>query len=564
MAQCEYKRYDEKICTETAHAGHSMCILHVNEPAKDAAEFLKALKNKVEREERDSATTEINLAGVVFPPRFRWADVVSSGKALGKSADFWHATFTGDADFGGARFSGAAYFVGARFSGAAYFWRARFSGAANFVGARFSGAAGFEGAMFSGAADFGGARFSGAAYFGGARFSGAAGFGNARFSGAADFWGARFSGAAGFWNARFSGAANFGDATFNGDASFGDATFSGDAVFGNARFSGAAVFRGATFNEDAGFEGAMFSGAADFGGATFENWLRFQGTTFPRDEGPGVVRFEIVTLEKPERAYFQDVNLSRVSFMGTDVRHVHFLNTTWAKLPKRARPTPRWWPFATMRAVRRKRARWPRSWPLVFMTALWRRRPTWLRRRPLNVLYDDPRVSGRGMSQESASQAAELYRQLRVNLEENRQHIEAGDFYVGQMDMRLHDTDFAWRSLLRLYGVVALYGESYWRPLFLYVALGLLFAVGYLWGGFQGIEEKVQRNVWVGPSALWDWSFLKDYVQAFLVALTPGAPFRAEPQFYSWWLRPVQYANTLLNVVVLTMAVIALRRAFRR
>jgi len=47
MAQCEYTRYDDKRCTETARTGQSLCILHDKASDKDAAEFLTALKAKV-------------------------------------------------------------------------------------------------------------------------------------------------------------------------------------------------------------------------------------------------------------------------------------------------------------------------------------------------------------------------------------------------------------------------------------------------------------------------------------------------------------------------------------
>ncbi len=165
------------------------------------------------------------------------------------------------------------------------------------------------------------------------------------------------------------------------------------------------------------------------------------------------------------------------------------------------------------------------------------------------------------MSQESASQAAELYRQLRVNLEENRQHIEAGDFYVGQMDMRLRDSSLGGlhRRLLRLYGVAALYGESYWRPLALYGITALLFGLGYLWAGFNSVHRPVFDLTRVA-----DLTFWKDYVEAVVLALRAGPIPVSEPVAVSRWMLPLRYLNALANVMLLAVAVIALRRAFRR
>ncbi len=141
---------------------------------------------------------------MVFPPDFRWEDVVRIDKSLGKRVSFLGATFTGDAYFGRARFSEGAYFR------------------------------------------------------------------DAVFSMDADFWGATFSGSTYFWKVTFSGGADFTHATFGGDT--------------------------------------------NFWGVTFQSWMSFRGATFPQDGGPGVVSI-MVTLEKPERVDFQNVNLfSRLLF----------------------------------------------------------------------------------------------------------------------------------------------------------------------------------------------------------------------------------------------------------
>ncbi len=197
---------------------------------------------------------------------------------------------------------------------------------------------------------------------------------------------------------------------------------------------------------------------------------------------------------------------------------------------------------------------------------LWRRWPTWLRTRALNVLYDDPEVSGgKRPGEYDYSQAADLYRQLRVNLEENRQHIEAGDFFVGQMDMRLHDTRLGrlHRGLLLVYGVGALYGESFLRPLFLYGITALLFGLLYLWMGFYRSALPVYRPVF-DIAAVADGGFWKDYAEAVVLALRAGPIPLSEPEVVSRWMLPLRYLNALANVLLLAVAVIALRRAFRR
>ncbi|MDP2953876.1 MAG: hypothetical protein Q8O76_11250, partial [Chloroflexota bacterium] len=134
--------------------------------------------------------------------------------------------------------------------------------------------------------------------------------------------------------------------------------------------------------------------------------------------------------------------------------------------------------------------------------------------------------------------------------------------------MRRHDSRFAWlyrKLLLPLYRFAALYGESYWRPLLLYAFLaGLLFAPLYLAGGFRGAAGDVHRDVWAGIGALWDGALWGDYLQAVYLALTAGVPFRTELHVVSPWVVGPYFANALLNILLLALTVIALRRQFKR
>ncbi len=160
-----------------------LCILHYQDPNKDAEKCAAALQRKV-------AARDFNFRGVWFSCPVRLHGEM-------ENANFWDATF-----------AKAAYFGRATFSSAANFSQANFSGEANFHRATFNAEAYFGAATFSGEAHFIEATFSGEAHFRRARFSGAAGFIMATFSGAANFIGATFSGAT------FSGAGDFTLATF--------------------------------------------------------------------------------------------------------------------------------------------------------------------------------------------------------------------------------------------------------------------------------------------------------------------------------------------------------------
>ncbi|MEK7681716.1 MAG: hypothetical protein AAB369_02680, partial [Chloroflexota bacterium] len=127
--------------------------------------------------------------------------------------------------------------------------------------------------------------------------------------------------------------------------------------------------------------------------------------------------------------------------------------------------------------------------------------------------------------------------------------------------MRLHDSSLGGLhvGLLRLYGIAALYGESYWRPLVLYGITALLFGLLYLAAGFHSVRRPV-----LDLAALADGAFWKDYVEAVVLALRAGPIPVSEPVAVSRWMLPLRYLNALANVLLLAVAVIALRRAFRR
>lgn len=328
----------------------------------------------------------------------------------------------------------------------------------------------------------------------------------ATFQGTADFRGARFQGTAYFQRARFQEAANFERATFQGMASFDDTTFQGTTHFGGATFQGMAPFERATFQGTAEFLLATFQGIADFRGATFQGdasfWLAtFQGTAlFNRTRfsvESGVTLFRSVRLEKAEEVSFQNVDLARVSFLETDVSRVRFLNVTWAEIGGLSGPRLLSWlerPFITAR----------------------RRRAVYDER----LLAEEPRAG-------EHAQVALLYSQLRRNYESNLQEIEAGDFFVGQMEMRRRDPTYPrhYRALLGLYSWVAYYGEDYFRPFLLYFVASFPVALLYLLAGIE-IDGDLAHYAW-------DWGLglprSLDFWRAWFVAATAGASCGSRP-----------------------------------
>ena len=277
-------------------------------------------------------------------------------------AGFNNATFSGDATFDSATFSMGAGFNNATFSGQASFYNATFKRNADFNNITFKNISHFINTTFSDYADFTNATFKNKSYFNSTSFSNYASFNNATFSGDANFDDATFSPNARFYNVSFIKRAGFNNATFIGDVNFDDSifknishfnrtTFSKEAGFKNATFSGEANFIYATFKNKSYFIKTTFSNLADFNFATF-NESDFNGaefisnTIFNKAKFVGVSMFintkfkqksSFNRCEADNRINFENVDLSCVSFLNTDIKNMIFQSCRWFKKYKYGR-----------------------------------------------------------------------------------------------------------------------------------------------------------------------------------------------------------------------------------
>lgn len=106
-----------------------------------------------------------------------------------------------------------------------------------------------------------------------------------------------------------------------------DEQFSGGANFDLAEFSREAHFRSAKFSR-AYFESAEFSGGANFNEAEFSRGANFSGM-FIEDKA----NFNYVLFEDGKKILFGIEDLSRVSFMNTDITRVRFNDRArWGKV----------------------------------------------------------------------------------------------------------------------------------------------------------------------------------------------------------------------------------------
>jgi Pentapeptide repeats (9 copies) len=144
-----------------------------------------------------------------------------------------------------------------------------------------------------------------------------------------DFSSAKFSGGANFRAAKFSGITDFSAAKFSGGAIFHSANFSKEATFHSAKFSGVATFHSAKFSKEATFPSAEFSGVAifyltRFSGVTIFSASKFSGEADFRSEFKDMAYFHYVLFEDGKKVLFEAEDLTKVSFMNTDITRVRF------------------------------------------------------------------------------------------------------------------------------------------------------------------------------------------------------------------------------------------------
>jgi hypothetical protein len=182
---------------------------------------------------------------------------------------------------------------------------------------------------------------------------------------------------------------------------------------------------------------------------------------------------------------FIDVNLSRARFAGADVKLMEFDGVDWC----------------------------------------------YINRNRLG-LYEETPIDENKSEFLSITDVEKLYRAVKQNYEERRDLARAGDFHIGEKEMRLKNpkTPINLRVLLALSKFTSNYGESWLRPVLCFVLLLVGASIMILLTGFT--EQKPPRQL-----SLWS---LSDCGQAmgFLCARA----FHIDNSLK--WFRPTTVTNT--------------------
>jgi uncharacterized protein YjbI with pentapeptide repeats len=250
------------------------------------------------------------------------------------NAYLWSKTYFNDADFYDAQFSNTSfkdetYFLGAKFHKEADFSGADFDGKTSFRDAEFldKAIANFSNANFVAEVFFSNASFNNLANFSGAVFNKEANFSKVVFEGNLDFSSANFNenAVANFSFAKFQEAdfsvsrfqeVRFISSSFNKKVLFRGTGFQ-KAIFNNSKFQCPVNFSGVMLDEGY-FYSTVFNDKVDFNQAMLGK-VSFSETQFKDDAS-----FNFVIFEDEEKVLFGIENLTKVSFVNTDITRVRF------------------------------------------------------------------------------------------------------------------------------------------------------------------------------------------------------------------------------------------------
>jgi pentapeptide repeat protein len=442
----KYKWCSEQHTVYTDKKGKEYCVFHAPKEQKGQTEdnFNKLIFERIQVAIDEKETCY--LSGTIFPWEITFNHFNKDNPL--PELYFSYSTFSDYANFKQAVFSGIASFVSTAFNGYANFKQAVFNEVVGFGLAVFNGNADFERAVFNGNANFMEAVFNGEASFLSASFNGEASFLSAVFTDYTNFEQAVFSGKAVFADIAFSGIANFMSTAFNGWANFTSTAFKGEVIFVAAVFNGNADFERAVFSGYAYFMKAVFNGNADFLKAVFNEEVGFEEvyfierayfreTTFSDD-----VLFRMCSVDK--MLYFENIDLSHVSFLDSDPLMMHFTNC---------------------------------KWPRIFGR---------------NVLFDEIEMK---KEQGSFEKVEDLYRKLKYKYKAENNEPEVSNWHYGEKEMfrkKMNWRRFNPVSFSNLYWASSGYGE---RPLRAGMVLIFLFASATILMNVFGLISASEEEI---------------------------------------------------------------------
>lgn len=306
-------------------------------------------------------------------------------------------------------------------------------------------------------------------------------------------------------------------------ADFTEVDFSQVAVLYDLTFCGESNFRGALFR-DARFHKVQFKENVSFRSSVVRERLTLDDCAFEK-----ALDFRSVEQRSDACITFRGANLEKALVTSTDLRRVNLEDIRWREA-------------STARS----------------------------RRRALVEEFTDVHFEGQvfdaGFYEFNAATAGQVevaYRQLKHMSDDGADHELAGEFHIGEMEMKRRQLSWSRvdRYPLEAYRIVSLYGERWLRPLLLLVALVLLVAVANLFFGITiagtRIDYGLRGTFDAGALAL-------DLGRCIIYAVESVTLRRPQDVKLTDASRAVSVAGSIAGPVLIALLVLALRERLKR
>jgi len=277
-----------------------------------------------------------------------------------------------------------------------------------------------------------------------------------------------------FSHAKFLAKARFHFLHFAEGGDFNDAIFYEDVQFGNVEFGSKNLETG-EFDGPVQFHKTRFEGDCIFA-AVFHDKVEFVDVTFPADKQVlfswyrGRTMFQkvgiFISTVFSSKTKFNHLDLSKVSFMASDVSNVEFTECVFREVDRRVK------------------------------------------------LFDEEGVEtyyGRTKNEQHFGDLETLYRQFKVSFQNKRDWRRAGEFFIGEMEMRSERLKLESNSsrielcLLDIFKQLSFYGERPERALRVFLLL-LIFGIALIYlielCSGKGFAEAILPSLVLGLNAV--------------------------------------------------------------
>lgn len=172
-------------------------------------------------------------------------------------------------------------------------------------------------------------------------------------------------------------------------------------------------------------------------------------------------------------------------------------------------------------------------------------------------------VVARELAEINVNDVLNEYRMFEICMDTMKDFVTGGEFHKRRYELqRTSENNRLTKCILWLYKLFSNYGEDYGRSLaWLFGAL-LGFSVIYLFTGLKYGESTIYYG-----NPLNMYCLINDWGCSLLYSLSSSVPFRRENDFVrsaNNWTTAFSVSQTLLQTVIGTLFVIALRRKFKR